>query len=61
MIFLIIHQDWGKPGDMDNLGVKWHVMTAAEKQFATGLLQKFLLPQLENIDKYIKDDTTMSR
>jgi hypothetical protein len=37
------------PGDMDDLGMKWHIPTAEEIAFAQSLIDHILQPELEKI------------
>lgn len=46
-------RDWGKPGDVDDLDVKWHVPSDEELQFVNELLQLFLLPELRKLKDYM--------
>lgn len=41
--------DWAKPGDMDNLGMKWHIPSAEELAFGQSLMDHLLQPELEKI------------
>lgn len=41
--------DWAKPGDMDNLGMKWHIPSAKELAFGQSLMDHLLQPELEKI------------
>lgn len=37
------------PGDMDNLGMKWHIPTSEEIAFGQSLFDHILQPELEEI------------
>ncbi|XP_062621766.1 LOW QUALITY PROTEIN: proteasome activator complex subunit 4B-like [Saccostrea cucullata] len=41
--------DWAIPGDMDDLGMKWHIPSADEIEFAQSLMDHILQPELEKI------------
>lgn len=59
-LFLCL-QDWGKPGDLRNLAIQWHVPSAEETAFAYDLLDSFLQPQLDKLDHYTDGNHEMSR
>jgi len=40
-------RDWGAAGDLDNLGVPWHISTPEEQAFAQEVLHAFLFPELQ--------------
>ncbi|KAE8600768.1 hypothetical protein XENTR_v10013403 [Xenopus tropicalis] len=54
-------KDWGKPGDLWNLNIKWHVPSAEEIDFAYYLLDTFLRPELQKLDCYSSGELDMSR
>ncbi|XP_053568667.1 proteasome activator complex subunit 4 [Bombina bombina] len=54
-------KDWGKPGDLWNLNIKWHVPSAEEIDFAYYLLDNFLQPELIKLDCYGNGELEMSR
>ncbi|XP_030051703.1 proteasome activator complex subunit 4 isoform X1 [Microcaecilia unicolor] len=54
-------KDWGKPGDLWNLNIRWHVPSAEEISFAYFLLDTFLQPELVKLDRYGNGDLEMSR
>ena len=57
----MVLQEWGKSGNIDQLALKWHVPNAAEKQFATEVLQAFLVPELQRVDAHTQGSHTLSR
>ncbi|KAM4771368.1 proteasome activator complex subunit 4 [Rhinophrynus dorsalis] len=54
-------KDWGKPGDLWNLNIRWHVPSAEEISFAYYLLDNFLQPELDKLDRYGSGEFEMSR
>ena len=60
-LFLIHVQDWGKPGDLFNLNIQWHIPTEDEKLLAKELLDTFLQPELTRLEKFLDESLTLSR
>lgn len=54
-------QDWGKPGDLWNLGIQWHVPSSEEVAFAFYLLDSFLQPELSKLQRCGDGELEMSR
>lgn len=54
-------QDWGKPGDLWNLGIQWHVPSSSEVAFAFFLLDSFLQPELIKLQQCGDGEIEMSR
>ncbi|XP_069464332.1 proteasome activator complex subunit 4 isoform X2 [Ambystoma mexicanum] len=54
-------KDWGKPGDVWNLNIQWHVPSSEEMAFAFHLLDSFLQPELLRLEQYGNGETDMSR
>ncbi|XP_032233646.1 proteasome activator complex subunit 4 isoform X2 [Nematostella vectensis] len=54
-------RDWGKSGDLDNLDIKWHIPIEEEKLFAKELLDTFLQPEMERVERFMAGDETLSR
>ncbi|XP_064602863.1 proteasome activator complex subunit 4-like [Liolophura sinensis] len=52
-------RDWGKAGDLKDLGMKWHVPSDREITAAERLTHKFLTPELDSIKSVTTDN--MSR
>lgn len=60
-ILLLCLQDWGKPGDLWNLDIQWHIPSAEETAFAFDLLDSFLQPELDKLESYTDGNLEMSR
>lgn len=58
---LYLIQDWGKPGDLWNLDIQWHVPSSEEINFAFYLLDTFLQPELTKLEHYATGKLEMSR
>lgn len=54
-------QDWGRPGDLRNLDIQWHVPSAEEKQFVFYLLDLLLKPELQRLQKHMQGEQEISR
>ncbi|PKU42955.1 proteasome activator complex subunit 4 [Limosa lapponica baueri] len=54
-------KDWGKPGDLWNLDIQWHVPSSEEINFAFYLLDTFLQPELTKLEHYAIGELEMSR
>uniref|UniRef100_A0A8B9T6E1 Proteasome activator subunit 4 n=1 Tax=Anas platyrhynchos TaxID=8839 RepID=A0A8B9T6E1_ANAPL len=54
-------KDWGKPGDLWNLDIQWHVPSDEEINFAFYLLDTFLQPELARLEQYATGKLEMSR
>uniref|UniRef100_A0A2K5ZD33 Proteasome activator subunit 4 n=1 Tax=Mandrillus leucophaeus TaxID=9568 RepID=A0A2K5ZD33_MANLE len=54
-------KDWGKPGDLWNLGIQWHVPSLEEVSFAFYLLDSFLQPELIKLQHCGDGKLEMSR
>ncbi|ELW47867.1 Proteasome activator complex subunit 4 [Tupaia chinensis] len=54
-------KDWGKPGDLWNLGIQWHVPSSEEVSFAFYLLDSFLQPELVKLQRCGDGELEMSR
>lgn len=54
-------REWGEPGSLKNLKIKWYVPGDAEVKCAESLLHKYLLPELEMLNKYAKGEQTVTR
>uniref|UniRef100_A0A8D2L1E2 Proteasome activator subunit 4 n=1 Tax=Varanus komodoensis TaxID=61221 RepID=A0A8D2L1E2_VARKO len=54
-------KDWGKPGDLRNLDIQWHVPSAEEMAFSFSLLDLFLQPELDKLAQYTDGNLEMSR
>uniref|UniRef100_A0AAR2JD79 Proteasome activator Blm10 mid region domain-containing protein n=1 Tax=Pygocentrus nattereri TaxID=42514 RepID=A0AAR2JD79_PYGNA len=54
-------KDWGRPGDLWNLQVQWHVPSAEETAFVFYILDLLLQPELRRLQKYAQGEQDMSR
>ncbi|XP_022243744.1 proteasome activator complex subunit 4-like [Limulus polyphemus] len=54
-------KDWGKPGDIKDLGVQWHLPSDEEISLAQDLLESFLKPELEELTKWKKQELSLTR
>ncbi|KAL7869287.1 hypothetical protein AOLI_G00132750 [Acnodon oligacanthus] len=54
-------KDWGRPGDLWNLQVQWHVPSAEETAFVFYILDLLLQPELQRLQKYAQGEQDMSR
>ncbi|OXB54978.1 hypothetical protein ASZ78_003090 [Callipepla squamata] len=57
----LLSEDWGKPGDLWNLDIQWHVPSSEEINFAFYLLDTFLQPELTKLEHYATGKLEMSR
>ncbi|KAJ7404837.1 hypothetical protein WISP_143263 [Willisornis vidua] len=57
----LLSEDWGKPGDLWNLDIQWHVPSPEEINFAFYLLDTFLQPELTRLELYALGELEMSR
>lgn len=54
-------RDWGAPGNIHNLGMKWYVPGKEEITRAQDLMMRYLIPELQNMNDYIDDKVTYTR
>ena len=54
-------QDWGKPGDLFNLNIQWHIPSSEEKLLAKDLLDMYLQPELTKLERFVDESLTLSR
>ncbi|XP_039595074.1 proteasome activator complex subunit 4A isoform X2 [Polypterus senegalus] len=54
-------KDWGKPGDLWNLNIHWHVPTNEEISFIFYVLDTFLQPELVKLQRHADGEFEMSR
>ncbi|XP_061602006.1 proteasome activator complex subunit 4A isoform X1 [Cololabis saira] len=54
-------KDWGRPGDLWNLDIRWHVPSTEEMSLAFYLLDLFLQPELQRLQRFAKGEQDMSR
>lgn len=56
-----VMQDWGRPGDLWNLEIQWHVPSVEEISFAFYLLDLILQPELQRLKRFAEGEQDMSR
>ena len=44
------------PGDLDNLGLQWHVPSDKELQMADRLLEEFLQPEFNRLQAFMEGE-----
>ena len=49
-------RDWAKPGDLEELGISWHIPSPEELNGADHILEEFLSPQLEALEAFMGGD-----
>ncbi|XP_064173886.1 proteasome activator complex subunit 4A isoform X1 [Anguilla rostrata] len=54
-------KDWGRPGDLWNLEIQWHVPSADESAFVFYVLDLLLQPELLRLQRYAQGEQGMSR
>uniref|UniRef100_A0A8C2Q7X1 Proteasome activator subunit 4a n=1 Tax=Cyprinus carpio TaxID=7962 RepID=A0A8C2Q7X1_CYPCA len=54
-------KDWGRPGDLLNLGIQWHVPSTEETEFVFYLLDLLLKPELQRLQKHTRGEQDISR
>ncbi|XP_049827617.1 proteasome activator complex subunit 4-like [Schistocerca gregaria] len=54
-------RDWGKPGNVHNLQMKWHVPDEEEIKHVQDIVNRYLPVELERISSYINDKSQMTR
>lgn len=54
-------RDWGKPGDINNLDILWHVPTKEEMEFVQHLLETFIKPELLKLLEWSQDKISLTR
>ncbi|XP_062859085.1 proteasome activator complex subunit 4B isoform X2 [Trichomycterus rosablanca] len=54
-------KDWGRPGDLWNLQIQWHVPSTEEKAFVFYILDLVLHPELQRLQRYSQGEQNMSR
>uniref|UniRef100_A0A8C1XAY8 Proteasome activator subunit 4a n=1 Tax=Cyprinus carpio TaxID=7962 RepID=A0A8C1XAY8_CYPCA len=54
-------KDWGRPGDLLNLGIQWHVPSTEEREFVFYLLDLLLKPELQRLQKHTRGEQDISR
>ncbi|KAG7241635.1 hypothetical protein INR49_025411 [Caranx melampygus] len=54
-------KDWGRPGDLWNLDIRWHVPSVEETSFAFYLLDLILQPELQRLQRFAQGEQDMTR
>ncbi|XP_031439180.1 proteasome activator complex subunit 4B isoform X1 [Clupea harengus] len=54
-------KDWGRAGDLRDLQIEWHVPSAEETAFVFYVLDLFLQPELQRLQKCAQGELDMSR
>ncbi|XP_036438981.1 proteasome activator complex subunit 4A isoform X1 [Colossoma macropomum] len=54
-------KDWGRPGDLLNLAIQWHVPSEEEKTFVFNTLDLLLQPELKRLQRHAQGEQEMSR
>ncbi|KAL4612987.1 proteasome activator complex subunit 4B-like [Arapaima gigas] len=54
-------RDWGRPGDLRNLQIQWHVPSTDEIAFVFHLLDLLLQPEVLRLQRHAEGKETMSR
>uniref|UniRef100_A0A8D3D7I1 Proteasome activator subunit 4 n=1 Tax=Scophthalmus maximus TaxID=52904 RepID=A0A8D3D7I1_SCOMX len=54
-------KDWGRPGDLWKLDIRWHVPSVEETSFAFYLLDLILQPELQRLQRFAQGEQDMSR
>uniref|UniRef100_A0A671Y3T0 Proteasome activator subunit 4 n=1 Tax=Sparus aurata TaxID=8175 RepID=A0A671Y3T0_SPAAU len=54
-------KDWGRPGDLWNLDIRWHVPSVEETSMAFYLLDLILQPELKRLQRFAQGEQEMSR
>jgi len=49
-------QDWAVAGDLNHLGLKWHVPSVEELQMTDRLLEEFLQPELDKLQAFMQGE-----
>lgn len=58
---MLLYRSWGCPGDLNNLNIHWY--TPAEKEISCiqSIMNKYLVPELEKLEKYSAGQLTLTR
>ncbi|XP_077536244.1 proteasome activator complex subunit 4-like [Haemaphysalis longicornis] len=54
-------RDWGQGGDIEQLGIRWHLPSAEELECVRELLEAFLCPELEVLGLWSRGERNLSR
>jgi hypothetical protein len=61
LIYVSFLQEWGKPGDIHNLGLTWHVPSDEEIGAAQKLLDEFLADELTTLNDFADGKVPLNR
>uniref|UniRef100_A0A0K2T807 Proteasome activator complex subunit 4 n=1 Tax=Lepeophtheirus salmonis TaxID=72036 RepID=A0A0K2T807_LEPSM len=53
--------EWGLPGDLDNLKIKWYLPGDKELEIVKNLVKRYLTPCINNLSKFSKGEKTMEK
>ncbi|XP_037083000.1 proteasome activator complex subunit 4B-like isoform X1 [Pollicipes pollicipes] len=56
----LIVREWGKCTDMKSLELRWHVPSEEEVGWAAALVQKFVVPELDEMDRFMEDTSRLN-
>lgn len=54
-------REWGAPGDIHDLRVTWYTPGPAEIQCAQHLVNRYLVPEMEDLNSFVDDRLTITR
>uniref|UniRef100_A0AAR2INB5 Proteasome activator Blm10 mid region domain-containing protein n=1 Tax=Pygocentrus nattereri TaxID=42514 RepID=A0AAR2INB5_PYGNA len=54
-------KDWGRPGDLLNLAIQWHMPSEEEKSFVFNTLDLLLQNELKQLQRHVQGEQEMSR
>ncbi|KAG8223216.1 hypothetical protein J437_LFUL003567 [Ladona fulva] len=54
-------RDWGRPGNIHNLNIKWHVPSDEEFNCVQQIISRYLPRELEKLTKYSRNEITLTR
>ncbi|XP_034040183.1 proteasome activator complex subunit 4A isoform X2 [Thalassophryne amazonica] len=54
-------KDWGRPGDLWNLDIQWHVPSLEETSFSFYLMDLILHPELQRLQRFAQGEQDISR
>ncbi|XP_065205973.1 proteasome activator complex subunit 4-like isoform X2 [Planococcus citri] len=54
-------KEWGKTTGINNLNIKWYTPSEEEISIVEQIFWKYLMPELETIDKYVNNEIELSR
>ena len=57
----LLFQEWGKPGDIHNLGIDWHIPSDEELSAAQKLIDEFLSDELTKLSEFARGKIILDR